>query len=331
MKKKDVIGIDVSKLTIDAYVKVAQVHAEFSNDNKGFRQLVKWIKKHTDCQIEELLICFETTGLYSLQLASFLSQINIDFVMENPIQIKRSMGLVRGKDDHVDSQRIAEYAYMRKENLKHTKLPCEELIKMQNLLAMRERMVRQKAGYQASLGEYKRVLVQQQQKDLFLLLNNMISALKKQILKADKILIEIIQSNKKLKSTYTLLTSIKGIGVILAANIMVTTICFTKFNDSRKYACYCGTAPFKYSSGTSIKGRTKVSQMANKKMKALFNLAALSAIQHDPELKLYFDKRKANGANGMSTINIIRNKIIHRVFAVIKRGTPYVVMAKYAA
>jgi len=331
MKKKDVIGIDVSKLTIDAYVKLAQVHAEFSNDNKGFRQLVKWTKKHTDCQIEELLICFETTGLYSLQLASFLSQINIDFVMENPIQIKRSMGMVRGKDDHVDSQRIAEYAYMRKENLKYTKLPSEELIKLQNLLAMRERMVRQKAGYQASLGEYKRVLVQQQQKDLFLLLNNMISALKKQVLKADKILIEIIQSNKKLKSTYTLLTSIKGIGVILAANIMVTTICFTKFNDSRKYACYCGTAPFKYSSGTSIKGRTKVSQMANKKMKALFNLAALSAIQHDPELKLYFDKRKANGANGMSTINIIRNKIIHRVFAVIKRGTPYVVMAKYAA
>jgi transposase len=331
MKKKDVIGIDVSKLTIDAYVKIAQVHAEFSNDNKGFRQLVKWIKKHTDCQIEELLICFETTGMYSLQLASFLSQINIDFVMENPIQIKRSMGMVRGKDDYVDSQRIAEYAYMRKENLKHTKLPSEELIKLQNLLAMRERMVRQKAGYQASLGEYKRVLVQQQQKDLFLLLNNMISALKKQILKADKTLIEIIQSNKKLMNTYTLLTSIKGIGVILAANILVTTICFTKFNDSRKYACYCGTAPFKYSSGTSIKGRTKVSQMANKKMKALFNLAALSAIRHDPELKLYFDKRKANGANGMSTINIIRNKIIHRVFAVIKRGTPYVVMAKYAA
>ena len=331
MKKKDVIGIDVSKLTIDAYVKIAQVHAEFSNDTKGFRQLVKWIKKYTDCQIEELLICFETTGLYSLQLASFLSQINIDFVMENPIQIKRSMGMVRGKDDQIDSQRIAEYAYMRKENLKHTKLPSEELIKLQNLLAMRERMVRQKAGYQASLGEYKRVLVQQQQKDLFLLLNNMISALKKQILKADKILIEIIQSNKKLMNTYTLLTSIKGIGVILAANIMVTTICFTKFNDSRKYACYCGTAPFKYSSGTSIKGRTKVSQMANKKMKALFNLAALSAIRHDPELKLYFDKRKANGANGMSTINIIRNKIIHRVFAVIKRGTPYVVMAKYAA
>ena len=102
MKKKDVIGIDVSKLTIDAYLKLAQAHAVFGNDTKGFRQLVKWIRKHTDCKTEELLICFETTGLYSLQLASFLSQSNIDFVMENPIQIKRSMGLVRGKDDHVE-------------------------------------------------------------------------------------------------------------------------------------------------------------------------------------------------------------------------------------
>ena len=85
MKKKDVIGIDVSKLTIDAYLKLAQAHAVFSNDTKGFRQLVKWIMKHTDCKTEELLICFETTGLYSLKLASFLSQSNIDFVMENPI------------------------------------------------------------------------------------------------------------------------------------------------------------------------------------------------------------------------------------------------------
>jgi len=331
MKKKEVIGIDVSKLTIDAYMQLSQAHAVFENNTKGFKQLLKWIKKHTTCPMDELLICFEITGLYSLQLASFLSRNQIGYVMENPIQIKRSMGLVRGKDDKVDSKRIAEYAYMRKDKLKLTTLPSEELIKMQNILALRERMIKQKAGYQASLGEYKRVLIQGQEKDFFQMLNSMLVALKKQILKAEKTLLEIIESSKTLQDQHILLTSIKGIGIILSANILVTTVCFTKFDDSRKYACYCGTAPFNYSSGTSIKGKTKVSQMANKKMKALFNLAARSAIQHDPELKLYFDNRMANGANGMSTINIIRNKIIHRVFAVVKRGTPYVVMAKYAA
>lgn len=281
--------------------------------------------------MNELLICFEITGLYSLQLASLLTQNKIDYVIENSIQIKRSMGLVRGKNDKVDSKRIAEYAFMRRDKLKATILPSQELIKMQNILTLRERMIKQKAGYQASLKEYKRVLIQQHEKDFFQMLNSMIVTLKKQIQKAEKALLEIVDSSKTLQDQYVLLTSIKGIGIILAANILVTTVCFTKFKDSRKYACYCGTAPFTYSSGTSIKGKTKVNQMANKKMKALFNLAARSAIQHDPELKLYFDNRMANGANGMSTINIIRNKIIHRIFAVVKRATPYVIMAKHAA
>jgi len=321
----------VSKLTIVDYIQLSQVHAVFKNDSKGFKQLLKWIKRNVDCTMDELLICFEITGLYSLQLASFLGQRDINYIMENPIQIKRSMGLVRGKDDKVDSKRIAEYAYMRKDKLKLTTLPSDDLIKMQNILSLRERMIKQKAGYQASLKEYKRVLVQQHEKDFFQMLNSINGALIKQIKKAEKTLLEIIDSNKTLKDQYALLTSIKGVGIILASNLMVTTVCFTKFTDSRKYACYCGTAPFRYSSGTSIKGRTKVSQMANKKMKALFSLAARSAIQHDPELKQYFYNRMAKGANGMSTINIIRNKMIHRVFAVMKRGTPYVVMAKHAA
>ena len=212
MKKKEVVGIDVSKLTIDAYIELAEVHAVFDNSTRGFKRLVKWIKKHIDCQLEELLVCFEITGLYSLQLASFLGQNNIDFVMENPIQIKRSMGMVRGKDDKVDSKRIAEYAYLRKEKLKLTTLPSDDLIKVQNLPSLRDRMVKQKAGYQASLGEYKRVLEQQQAKDFFKMLKNMISVLKKQITKAEKALLEIINSNQDLMKTYVLLTSIKGIG-----------------------------------------------------------------------------------------------------------------------
>ena len=145
MKNKDVVGIDVSKLTIDAYIQLPQVHAVFNNDEKGFKQLVRWIKKNINCQMEELLICFEITGMYSLQLASFLSRNSINYVMENPIQIKRSMGLVRGKNDKVDSKRIAEYAFMRKDKLQYTTLPSQELIKVQNILALRDRMIRQKA------------------------------------------------------------------------------------------------------------------------------------------------------------------------------------------
>ncbi len=117
----------------------------------------------------------------------------------------------------------------------------------------------------------------------------------------------------------------------MATTIIITTNNFKKFDNWRKFASYSGIAPFSYQSGTSIKGRTKVSHLANKKVKALIHLCAISAIQHNPEMKKYYLKRIKTGKSKMSTINIIRNKLIARVFAVIKRQTPYVDTMKFAA
>ena len=113
--------------------------------------------------------------------------------------------------------------------------------------------------------------------------------------------------------------------------MIVFTDNFSKFENWRKFASYCGVAPFAYQSGTSIKRRTKVSHLANKKLKAIINMCAISAIQHNPEMKLYYQKRVEQGKSKMSTVNIIRNKLIARVFAVVKRQTPYVDTLKYAA
>ena len=136
---------------------------------------------------------------------------------------------------------------------------------------------------------------------------------------------------KRLKETYKLVTSVKGIGMQTAIMIIVFTDNFSKFENWRKFASYCGVAPFPYQSGTSIKGRTKVSHLANKKLKAIINMCAISAIQHNPEMKLYYHKRIEQGKSKMSTVNIIRNKLIARVFAVVKRQTPYVDTFKFAA
>ena len=324
MKKNDALGIDVSKLTLDVYVKLSGSYAKFSNDKKGFKELLKWAALHVKSSLNETLICFETTGFYSLSLASFLSDSQFDYVMEDPLQIKRSMGLVRGKDDKVDAQRIANYAYLRRNQLKNSILPSKSLLRMQRLLSLRERLVSDKAGYVTSLKEYKRILVQKEELELFQVFKSLINKLERQIVKIETSIKELIEEEEEMKSKYALITSVKGIGFVVGAHILVTTHCFTKFTDSRKYACYCGTAPFPYQSGSSLNGRSRVNHMANKRMKSLFNLAARSAILCDPELKGYYRKRLESGKNGMSTINIIRNKLIYRVFAVVKRGTPYV-------
>jgi transposase len=104
-----------------------------------------------------------------------------------------------------------------------------------------------------------------------------------------------------------------------------------KFSNSRQFSCYAGVAPFEHSSGTSIRGKSRVSHYANKKAKRLLNLAASVAIQHNQELKQYYQRRVGEGKSKMSTLNIVRNKLIDRMFVVVKRQPPYQEMVSSAA
>jgi transposase len=121
-----------------------------------------------------------------------------------------------------------------------------------------------------------------------------------------------------------LIRSVKGVGLILGINFLVYTGGFTLFDDWRKFACYAGIAPFEYQFGSSIRGKKKISHLANKHLKSLLSMAACSCIQFSKEMKSYYQKRLAEGKSKMSTQNIIRNKIVARVFAIVKRGTPFV-------
>ncbi|MEO1546998.1 MAG: IS110 family transposase, partial [Bacteroidota bacterium] len=138
-------------------------------------------------------------------------------------------------------------------------------------------------------------------------------------------------SDTELDRIFGLLLSIKCIGKQAAMFLLVHTDGFTKFDNARQFAAYCGIAPYPYQSGTSIKGRSRVSPMANKGIKSLLNMCALSSIRHNSEIKRYYDQRIAAGKNKMSTVNIVRNKLVSRAFAVVNRGTPYVNVYKHAS
>ncbi len=113
-----------------------------------------------------------------------------------------------------------------------------------------------------------------------------------------------------------------GISQTTAAEIILTTNEFQDITDPKKFACYAGVVPFERSSGQR-KGRPKVSHMANKKVKSLLHLGAMSAIQHCTQLKAYYQRKVKEGKNKMLVINALRNKLIHRVYAVVKRGKKY--------
>ena len=159
----------------------------------------------------------------------------------------------------------------------------------------------------------------------------LIKTLNDQVEKVESEIKQLIKEDEQLKKLYELVTSVKGVGLIIGVSFIVYTNGFTSFDNWRKFASYSGIAPFEYSSGTSIKGKNKISPLANKRMKGLLSNAACCAIQHSKEMKEYYESRISKGKSKMATQNIIRNKIVSRVFAVVKRQTPYVEILKYAA
>ena len=150
-----------------------------------------------------------------------------------------------------------------------------------------------------------------------------LSSLEKEIEQIDKDLDDTIKNDPQLKELYNLATSVPGVGKYTALFMICYTNEFSIYNNPKQLACYCGVAPFEHSSGSSVKGKTRVSHMANKVLKRMLHMGAMSVIARDPELRDYYQRKVAQGKNKMLVINAVRNKIIHRLCAVIKRGYEY--------
>ena len=326
---EEVVGIDVSKKTLDAYCHQTQVHKVFTNDLLGYKSLIKWVLKVTNAS--SIFYCFENTGYYSLKLALYLSSQSIVYVEESPIKIKRSSGVVKEKTDRLDAQLIARYAWLYREELEPSIVKNTSHLELGRLLALRDQIVRNNAGLKGTLKEMK-VLLSSPTTDFGCIsLKRSIDYLSKQVKAIETRIKEILSEDDSMSRNYELLTSLKGFGLVVASQLIYHTGNFTRFESWRAFSSYCGTAPFEHRSGTSIHRRKQCHYLGDRKMKSLLSMASVSAIQHDMELRLYYKRKLAEGKDKMLAINNVRNKLIARAFAVVKRGTPYVVLNKYAA
>lgn len=325
----DVVGIDVSKLTIDAHIHYLSKHRVFSNSHKGYRALLLWAKKYLNEQ--DYFFCFENTGLYSASLSVYLSENEIDYVEESALAINRSVGIVRGKTDKLDAAMIARYAWLHKEELTLSTAKEKDIQELGRLLATREQLVRDRAGKLSSLNEMQHLLASPSTDTCCKVLKKTIQYLTKQIEGLEQSIKNLMQKDPSFERNFKLLNTLKGVGLVLASQIIYHTGNFKRFDSWRQFSSYCGTAPFEHSSGTSIRRKSRIHHIGDRKMKTLLTLASVSAIQCDKELKQYYKKKLAEGKPKMVALNNVRNKILSRVFAVVKRGTPYVELQKFAA
>lgn len=323
MKVTSIMGMDVSKKTLDCHLFVQQKGlGSVSNDSKGFKTINRWLKKELK-SVKGLLVVMEYTGIYTYQVERFLEQQNIRFVKRPALDIKRSLGMVRGKSDKIDARFISKYGWMRKEELQPMSVLSDTQLELQQLMSHRDKLVADHASYQSKLKELIGQMGEKVNKNMIASMKLIMEVLKQQIKEAEKGIKELIGSDDALETNYQLACSVTGIGFATAVHLLIATENFTRFSDVRKLICYCGVAPFEHSSGTSIRGKVRVSHLANKKLKSLLTMAAISAIQHDPELKAKYEQKIKEGKAKMCVINIIRAKLIERVFAVIKKQKPY--------
>ena len=321
MKINHFIGADISKKSIDLFCHGLHEHLKIKNDVSGFKKMQLWLNK-LELDIEDLVIVMEHTGYYSYHLENFLHQTLIRFCKVSALSIKKSLGLVRGKTDKIDAGRIARYGYEKQDRLR-LEIPVDATLhRLQILNSTRSLLVKQRSSLLCAVKEYRVILADNDpviQGHL-----KLIRELTVQIGSLEKKMKELLVKPGPIAKNFKLLTGIKGIGLVVATATLIKTNNFTRFKNRKKFSCFCGSAPFEYSSGTSIRKKTRISHLADKSMKTLLTQSAKTAIQHDKELKEYYQRRTQMGKSKTSTINVVRNKLIHRMFAVIKRQTSFI-------
>jgi transposase len=322
MKELIIVGVDVSKFTLDICFKPSGVIIKVTNNQVGFKQWSSKCKQLLQGGFE-ILVVMEHTGRYSLSFESFLRSKCIRYCKIPALHIKRSLGIIRGKNDKVDAQRIADYGWLRRETLTPDKPPVRGVEQLRQLLSLRSKLIRDRSGYICRLKEIKATSHYSKNDVVIRLQEKMIATLNNHIKMLEIQINAVIEAYDVLKKTAALLKTIKGVGDIVATYMIVCTDNFQRFRNARKFNCYAGLAPFRYESGISIRSRSRVSHLANKEAKTLLNLAACCSIRSDNELRQYYDKRLTEGKTRMACLNIIRSKLVARMFAVIKRQTPY--------
>ena len=336
MKNKQLfIGIDISKGTFDAAIllqgTISPLQTKpFSNNKDGYKQLVQWIKTVSQHKLE-WVFCMEHTGVYAFHLCCFLEDNNLDYCYESALKISRSLGIIkREKSDKADAADIAKYLYQKRDELVFYRLPSREIQKLKALISFRRRMLKQKVSMTISSSEIAAFSDKQTAKIIKQESKKIISKLELQIEKINTEIASLLDNDPELSVKYNLVKSVVGIGPVISAHIMARTNGFTNFKNGREFSSYCGSAPFERSSGTSIKKVVHISKAADKELKSLLTNAAYVAVRYDNEIRAYFMRKIKEGKSEFCVINAIRNKLIHRVFSVVNRGTPFVKIANYS-
>ena len=316
------IGIDVSKEKLDcAWLREENKLKSkvFPNTLAGWNALIEWSLKNTELDISQLHFVMEATGIYHEQLATRLYEAGAQVSVVNPAQIKfYAQGLgVRTKNDKKDSAVLARYGAREKPKLWQPEAP-----EIRSLKALLARLDGIEKDLQRERNRQEKALVSEAPEAVLNSLSQMIVRLEAEHQLLEKLIDEHLNQHKQLKDNKALLETIPGVGAVIATR-MLMVIGSRSFNSASQCSAYLGLVPVQHESGSSVKGRSRLSKAGNPVIRAKLYMAAVVATRYNPDIKAQYERLTGNGKSKMSALGAAMRKLVQICFGVLKHQQPY--------
>jgi len=311
-----IYGIDLSMEKFD----VNYINEKGEERKKEVKNTLNGISKFLAQVSPSAILCAENTGSYGDMLVFLCNQKGIKIALVPGYTIKHSLGMIKGKSDPIDADRIREYGERFYDKLTFKEYDQEEMVELKSLYTLRAQLV--KARKVLRTGDHSRSHAPMQSISVKRYLDKSLAHLDTEIKEVEDEIKTIIRSNQELNENYELAISVKGVGPTITTDLIVKTGNFKTINTARKAASYAGVCPFPNESGKMV-GKKKTSPFADRKLKSLLYMGAKSAVKYNKEYRLYYQKKQLEGKPHYLIMNNISNKILRTIYSVVNNKTPY--------
>jgi len=311
-----VYGIDLSKEKFDANF----IDANGKEKNQEVKNAVASISRFLSSISEDGILCAEHTGAYGDLLVYLCNQMKVPIALVPGYTIKHSLGLVKGKSDPLDSKRIREYGERFPDKLEYAEYPDENITELKQLYTLRHQLVKQRKSLRTL--DKGRGHLPMQSISVHNHIITLLDGLDTEIAEIEAEIETLIRVDQEMNENYELVTGIKGIGPVIATDLIIKTGNFKIIDTYRRAASYAGVCPFPNTSGKML-GKSRISPFADKKLKSLLYMGAKAAVKHNKEYKLYFQRKELEGKPYFLIMNNVSNKLLRTVYSVVRNKTPY--------
>lgn len=310
-KDKIYYGIDISKDVFD----VCDSHGvfyQFENSYKGFKQFVKVVVPEGHCVME-------ATGYYHYQLAYYLLEHHVTVSVENPLSVKRfiQMKLSKVKTDKSDAKMICAYGESVEMKLwkgeSKSQQECLQITSLLSLYFKKSTALKNKIHGEEVLGKPSKIVVTSLKRSL--------RQVQSEIKLLEKKVLEMVK--KEHQELLTLLESIPGVGRKTSIMLIVLTDGFERFQSAKQLCSFAGLTPIIRQSGSSVRGRPRISKVGNQKLRNLLFMCSFTACQHNKACNEIYERITNKGKSKKLALMAVCNKLLKQAFAISQSRLKY--------